>query len=52
MSRTIFVHNMFSLCSAKRRALDKELPLPCNYWLHDVKKAKEVFESIFDQRSP
>ena len=25
--RTIFVHNMFSLCSAKRRASDKDLPL-------------------------
>ena len=25
--RTIFVHNMFSLCSAKRRASDKDLPV-------------------------
>ena len=25
--RTIFVHNMFSPCSAKRRASDKDLPL-------------------------
>ena len=25
--RTIFVHNMFSRCSAKRRASDKELPV-------------------------
>ena len=24
--KTIFVHNMFSLCSAKRRAYDKYLP--------------------------
>jgi hypothetical protein len=34
--KTIFVHNMFSLCSAKRRASDKDLPVvsfmegPCN----------------------
>ena len=29
--RTIFVHNMFSTCSAKRRASDKDLPVqwPC-----------------------
>ena len=26
--RTIFVHNMFSPCSAKRRASDKNLPVP------------------------
>ena len=26
-SRTIFVHNMFSPCSAKRRASDKDLPV-------------------------
>ena len=26
--RTIFVHNMFSPCSAKRRASDKDLPIP------------------------
>ena len=26
--RTIFVHNMFSPCSAKRRASDKDLPVP------------------------
>ena len=25
--RTIFVHNMFSPCSAKRRASDKDLPV-------------------------
>ena len=25
--RTIFVHNIFSLCSAKRRASDKVLPV-------------------------
>ena len=25
--RTIFLHNMFSQCSAKRRASDKDLPL-------------------------
>ena len=25
--RTIFVHNMFSTCSAKRRASDKDLPV-------------------------
>ena len=25
--RTIFVHNMFSSCSAKRRASDKDLPV-------------------------
>ena len=29
--RKIFVHNMFSLCSAKRRASDKNLPL-CLYF--------------------
>ena len=27
MSETIFVHNMFSPCSAKRRASDKDLPV-------------------------
>ena len=26
--RTIFVHNMFSPCSAKRRPSDKDLPVP------------------------
>ena len=26
--RTIFVHNMFSPCSAKRRVSDKDLPVP------------------------
>ena len=26
--RTIFVHNMFSPCSAKRRASDKDVPVP------------------------
>jgi hypothetical protein len=26
--RTIFVHNMFSPCSAKRGASDKDLPVP------------------------
>ena len=26
--RTIFVHNMFSSCSAKRRASEKDLPVP------------------------
>ena len=36
----------------KKKSFDKDLPLPCNYWLHNVKEAKEVFESIFDQRSP
>ena len=25
--RTVFVHNMFSPCSAKRRASDKDLPV-------------------------
>ena len=25
--RTIFVHNMFSLCSARRRASDKDFPV-------------------------
>jgi hypothetical protein len=29
--RTIFVHNMFSPCSAKRRAPDKDLPVT-----HDI----------------
>ena len=28
--RTIFVHNMFSPCSAKRRASDKDLPVQEN----------------------
>ena len=27
--RTIYVHNMFSSCSAKRRAFDKDLPVQC-----------------------
>ena len=29
--RTIFVHNMFSPCSAKRRASDKDLPVLINF---------------------
>ena len=29
--RTIFVHNMFSPCSAKRRASDKDLPVTVLY---------------------
>ena len=29
--RTINVHNMFSTCSAKRRASDKDLPLTVDY---------------------
>ena len=28
--RPIFVHNMFSSCSAKRRASDKDLPVTCH----------------------
>ena len=28
--RTIFVHNMFSPCSAKKRASDKDLPVQWN----------------------
>ena len=28
--RTIFLHNMFSPCSAKRRASDKDLPVAAN----------------------
>ena len=31
--RTIFVHNMFSPCSAKRRAPDKDLPVQTIYSL-------------------
>ena len=31
--RTIFVHNMFSLCSAKKRASDKNLPVCRQKWL-------------------
>ena len=29
--RTIFVHNMFSLCSAKRRASDKDSPVRTSF---------------------
>ena len=29
--RTIFVHHMFSPCSAKRRASDKDLPVLINF---------------------
>ena len=29
--RTIFVHNMFSSCSAKRRASDKDLPVQLDF---------------------
>ena len=29
--KTIFVHNMFSPCSAKRRSSDKNLPVPNNF---------------------
>ena len=29
--RTIFVHNMFFPCSAKRRASDKDLPVPYSF---------------------
>ena len=35
--RTIFIHNMFSPCSAKRRASDKDLPV--------MKKKDRVFLS-------
>jgi len=34
--RTIFVHNMFSPCSAKRRASDRDLPVLCT--LHALMK--------------
>jgi hypothetical protein len=30
--RTIFVHNMFSPCSANRRASDKDLPVPTRHF--------------------
>ena len=30
--RTIFVHNMFYPCSAKRRASDKDLPVHASYF--------------------
>ena len=38
--RTIFVHNMFSPCSVKRRASDKDLPVQLEYYRvkHGVKK--------------
>jgi len=39
--RTIFVHNMFSSCSAKRRASDKDLP---------VNKSQHLF-SVHSQRA-
>ena len=29
--RTIFVHNMFSQCSVKRKASDKDLPVIANF---------------------
>ena len=32
--RTIFVHNMFSPCSGKRRASDKDLPVPVIFNIH------------------
>ena len=32
--RTIFVHNMFSPCSAKRRASDKDLPVTIGNFDH------------------
>ena len=53
--RTIFVHNMFSPCSAKRRASDKDLPvtkkltavMSCRFlikFLDNMIKKKELFE--------
>ena len=49
--RTILVHNMFSPCSAKRRASDKDLPVqttmsprtmsPIVTWLHAVCSSKK-----------
>jgi hypothetical protein len=33
--RRIFVHNMFSPCSAKRRASDKDLPIFL-FWLQEL----------------
>ena len=41
--RTIFVHNMFSPCSAKRRASDKDLPV----LLHDDLSEFKVISSYF-----
>ena len=38
--RTIFVHNMFSPCSAKRRASDKDLPVQSTR--HAVTAAKKI----------
>ena len=40
--RTIYVHNMFSLCSAKRRASDKDLPLQ-SY----TKLIEKLFKIVF-----
>ena len=40
--RTISVHNMFSPCSAKRRASDKDLPLSCR---SSQTQASETFQS-------
>ena len=40
--RTIFVHNMFSPCSAKRRASDKDLPV----FIEFVKKCDELVHRI------
>ena len=40
--RTIFVHNMFSPCSAKRRASDKDLPVHPGKQVHDCGKCNLI----------
>jgi hypothetical protein len=42
MERTISVHNMFSPCSAKIRASDKDLPVPISLWSFKLEDPKLV----------
>ena len=43
--RTIFVHSMFSPCSAKRRASDKDLPVP-RHMTHMCKQLNALLSKL------
>ena len=48
--RTIFVHNIFSPCSEKRRASDKDLPvIPEFYYIHN-RLTLEILEESFQDK--
>jgi hypothetical protein len=46
--RTIFVHNMFSPCSAKKRASDKDLPVTC-FRNDNHLMSKKIIQTILKQ---